>query len=296
MNEIEEFFNSIGLHVSKQWRGEFNCFCPWHEDDNASLNVNPVRGVWNCFAGCTKGSGGLGPLLKKLGNGYDIQFITLFPHLLRQEEEDKQEYVEDIQIDKLPLAEVNDYLKHRFITEETIKDFNIRYHAGFDALILPINNKHGEQMGYVRRNLSSEPKYMNAKGLDVSSLVFPWDKLTVDDRPLIIVEGLFDAVRAHQEGYKAVATLGGSIKRKQLRILGEYGTKVVLCPDKDREGLRIAERNIEMLEEYGFAVSLTKPPGAAKDLAEARSLNLEVTPTYVLKFSQKSISQFLGVR
>jgi DNA primase len=126
--------------------------------------------------------------------------------------------------------------------------------------------------------------------------VFPWDKLTADDRPLIIVEGLFDAVRAHQEGYKAVATLGGSIKRKQLRIIGEYGTNVVLCPDKDREGLRIAKRNIELLEEYGFSVSLTKPPGAAKDLAEARSLKLEIMPTYVLKFSQKNISQFLGVR
>ena len=295
MNEIEDFFNSIGLKVAKQWRGEFSVYCPWHPDSNASLYVNPVKGLYHCFAGCVKGSKGLGPLLKKLGSGYDIQFMTLFPYLSYYEEEDKQELVEDIGVNSLPYASINNYLSHRFITEETVKEFNIRYHAGFDALVLPINDKDGQQVGYVRRNLSSEPKYMNSKGLDVSSLVFPWDKLETDDRPIVIVEGLFDAIRSHQEGYKAIATLGGEIKRKQLRIIGEYGSEIVLCPDKDKEALRIAEKNIELLESYGFSVSLTKPPGAAKDLAEARSVKLEIVPKYVLNFSQKSLSQYLGV-
>ena len=84
MNEIEDFFNSIGLKVAKQWRGEFSVYCPWHPDSNASLYVNPVKGLYHCFAGCVKGSKGLGPLLKKNKTpSFDIdQFIFTIFHLL----------------------------------------------------------------------------------------------------------------------------------------------------------------------------------------------------------------------
>lgn len=296
MNEIEEFFNSIGLHVAKVWKDEFNCYCPFHEDDNASLNISPARGVYNCFAGCVRGSGGIGPLLKKLGAGYDIQFLSRFPQFIFYEEEEEEEgVINDIDVDSLPYAELNEYLRRRYITNETIEEFSIKYHVGFDALVVPINDRNGKQVGYIRRNLSSEPKYMNSKGMDVSNLLFPLDKLDDSNESVVIVEGIFDAIRANQEGIKGVATLGGEIKKRQLRLLGEFTNNIVLCPDRDKEGVRLAEKNVNLLEKYGFTVSIAKPSGVAKDLAESIKVDLQIIPKYLLNFNQKSIGNFIGV-
>ena len=295
-NDIETFFNKVGLKVGRVNRGEYSVYCPWHDDDNASLFVNPAKGLYHCFGGCVKGSNGVGNLLKKLGNGLDTQFYLQFPDLAIPEEEEEEEVTVDINIDKLPLAEVNDYLSRRKITKDTIKAFDIKYHLGYDALIIPINDREGNLISYLRRNLSSNPKYMNAKGMDVSRLVFPYDKFEEVNGQLILVEGIFDAIRAHQEGFKnVVATIGGEIKRNQLKILMEHCREIVLCPDRDTEGVRLAEKNLKLLRSYGIPVGFTRPIGAAKDLAESRVIQLDVTPDVVLEFGNKSIKSFLGV-
>jgi len=298
-NDIEAFFNRVGLHVSRYNRGEFSIYCPWHDDDNASLFVNPAKGLYNCFGGCVKGSNGIGSLLKKLGDGIDTQFMLQFPdYIVPEEEEEEQDVKIDINIDNLPLTEVNSYLKRRRITEKTIKAFNIKYHLGYDALIVPINDRQGNLVGYIRRNLNSNPKYLNAKGMDIGRLVFPYEKFEPKDGQVVVVEGLFDAIRAHQEGFtNVVSTIGGEIKRKQLNILMEYAREVVLCPDRDKEGVRLAEKNLRLLRRFGVPVGFTRPSGASKDLAESIHLDeMPVTPDFLLEFGQKSISSFLGVK
>ena len=50
-----------------------------------------------------------------------------------------------------------------------------------------------------------------------------------------------------------------------------------------------------MLSSYGIPVGFTRPIGAAKDLAESRVIQLDVTPDVVLEFGNKSIKNFLGV-
>jgi len=64
-SELENFFNKSGLKVARYSRGEFSIYCPFHDDSTASLFVNPVKGLFNCFAGCVKGSNGIASLLKK---------------------------------------------------------------------------------------------------------------------------------------------------------------------------------------------------------------------------------------
>jgi DNA primase len=136
---------------------------------------------------------------------------------------------------------------------------------------------------------------MNSKGMDVSNLLFPLDKLDDSNESVVIVEGIFDAIRANQEGIKGVATLGGEIKKRQLRLLGEFTNNIVLCPDRDKEGVRLAEKNVNLLEKYGFTVSIAKPSGVAKDLAESIKVDLQIIPKYLLNFNQKSIGNFIGV-
>ena len=295
--DLEVFFNKVGLKVARYSRGEFSIYCPFHEDSTASLFVNPSKGLFNCFAGCVKGSNGIAPLLKELEAGLDVQFMMQFPDLVIVDEEEEEAITIDINVDKLPLAEVNDYLRRRHITQDTVKDFNIKYHLGYDALIVPIRDRKGDLVSYLRRNLSSNPRYMNAKGTIVSQLLFPYDRFEAIDGQLVVVEGVFDAIRAHQEGFtNTVSTLGGQIRKGQLKILMEHAREIVLCPDRDKEGVVIAEKNTKLLERYGIPYGFTRPLGAAKDLAESAKVDLAVTPSFILDFGQKSLKNFLGVK
>ena len=295
--EMEEFFNRAGLRVGRYSKGEFSIYCPFHDDTNASLYVNPVKGKFHCFAGCVKGSKGITALLKNVRKGLDVQFMMRFPDLVWEEETEPEETVIDINVDNLPLAKVNDYLQRRKITLETINHFGIRYHLGYEALIVPVNDINGELVGYIRRNLRSNPKYLNSKGMSTGSLLYPLDKFQPLGGQVIVVEGVFDAIRAHQSGFtNVVSTLGGEIKKNQLNILLEYAREVIICPDRDSEGVRIAEKNLRLLRKYGVPTGLTRPPGASKDLAESVTLTeLPVTPDFVLDFGKRSLQDFLGV-
>ena len=87
-SDIETFLNRVGLKVGRVSKGEYSCYCPWHEDNNASLFINPSKGVYHCFGGCVKGSGGLIGLFDKLDDTgkvtakYVQVFAAEFPEFL----------------------------------------------------------------------------------------------------------------------------------------------------------------------------------------------------------------------
>jgi DNA primase len=71
-DEIEEIKGSVdlvsliesrGIHLKKNGKG-YRGLCPFHEDTNPSLSVNPTENLWQCF-GCGAG-------------GDAIRFVELF--------------------------------------------------------------------------------------------------------------------------------------------------------------------------------------------------------------------------
>jgi len=55
--DLVELFRSQGLELKRKGRNWF-CRCPFHEDGEASLSVNPTRRLWQCF-GCQAGGDAL---------------------------------------------------------------------------------------------------------------------------------------------------------------------------------------------------------------------------------------------
>ena len=47
---LSGYLRDIGINVIKDMAK-----CPFHEDSNASMSIDDVKGLWNCFAGCGGG-------------------------------------------------------------------------------------------------------------------------------------------------------------------------------------------------------------------------------------------------
>jgi len=303
--EIREFLTNVaGIRVARQSGDEISCYCPWHDDNNASLQINYVTGKWNDFGGCTKGSGGLQGFFRKLDNTGSLsqRYLAMFAGqvgmsmMLDIDSPDDKIIDDGYSVEDLPLALDNDYLEGRGITEDTVQTFDIKYHVMDNSIVMPINIKD-KYIGYVRRNISSNPKYLNSKNLERDRIVYPYDKFESSDEGIVFVcEGPFDALKAHQLGLKnTICTLGGLISDNQCILIGELGTQVVLVVDKDDSGIRIAEANNRKLTtKFGMWTSYTVAPGNCKDFGDANDLsNLEIYSPYQLEAISKDLKYLM---
>lgn len=297
---IVEFLENAGLIFTKKTGDEIVAYCPWHDDRNSSLAINVRKGAYHCFNGCIKGQDGLKRLLEKLEpkrNLYQILLDT-FPELYinKYVSEPKVIVEDDVKYDvtELPSAVDNPYLMQRGITNQTIKDFDIRYHVAFNSVIVPIY-QNGELLGSVQRNISRNPKYVNSKGMNKDKAVFPLDKVQPRDGKIIIVEGLFDAINAHQQGVtNTVCTFGGNVSHEQAKILGTLVRTVIICPDKDSSGIKMAYKTTDTLMKLGLRVEYTFPPGKAKDFGDMQDFSeLEYHSYWKLKALKKDINYMM---
>ena len=302
--EIREFLTQVAqLRISKSTGDEISAYCPWHDDQNASLAINHVKGVLHCFGGCVKGSGGLIGLFDKLDDTGKVtaKYVQVFAAeaikgFTAPTKEEAPSYSDDgYDVMNLPLALENEYLGSRGISDETVRKFGLRYHSSDDCIVIPIMMRE-KLIGYIRRNISTNPKYLNSSGLTRDTIIYPFDQFESDNSTIFVCEGPFDAIKAHQLGLtNTVCTLGGTISDNQCRLLGELGRRIVLVMDKDDSGVRITENNTsKLIGKYGFWVDYTVAPGLAKDFGDATDLsNLEIYNPYQLKAINRDLTYLI---
>jgi len=297
MNTIADFLQESGFVISKTYGDEILAYCPWHSDRTASLAINPKKG-WQCFAGCAKGRT-IKTLLEKLEPGKNLYqyFIDKFPSYYLKEYTSRPKVKPDAtryDVEELPSAVDNPYLMQRGITNQTINDFNIKYHIAYNSIIVPIY-QHGKLVGSVQRNITGNPKYVNSSGMDRDAITFPLDKVQPKDGRIILVEGLFDAIKAHQEGVtNTLCSFGGYVSHAQARNLGSLTRTVVICPDKDISGLKMALKTANILLKLGLKVEYTFAPGFAKDFGDVKDFSkLEYHSHWKLKTLKKDLNYFM---
>lgn len=107
------------------------------------------------------------------------------------------------------------------------------------VLSIPLYNTTGKVAGFSFRAIEdtgSLPKYLNQTGLKKGSL---FNLRAVNrGRPLIVVEGLLDALHAEARGIQNIISLGGKeISGAQLETIQSSGVEeVTLCLDNDQAG------------------------------------------------------------
>ena len=246
---VNEFLNSIGLRVSRysDATSEYNLRCPFHTDNTPSLFINLEKGMVKCFGSCDFG-GSLYSFLRKYdqpkSKGYlyqleSISALNLTAWMNNGVFKEPKEY-EPINYEDFELCSPDlHYLTDRHITSETIEKFEIHYDGRLQSVVFPVYNEEKEDIGYIKRNLFGSRKYLNSPNLRADKILFPIDKLEEEPQSIILVEGAFDAIRAHQEGYtNTLSHLGGVLSDEHMAIIGSRTNYVIVCFDKDDEGYK----------------------------------------------------------
>jgi DNA primase len=141
------------------------------------------------------------------------------------------------------------YLTERGLMLETIVDFGIGFCAKgtmADRIAIPIHNVKGEVVAYAGRfpGIPGEdmPKYKLPQGFRKSLELFNIDRAVKEppDKPLVVVEGFFDCLKLHQNGWrKVVALMGSTMSAAQEALIREHtneNSHVIVMLDEDEAG------------------------------------------------------------
>ena len=159
--------------------------------------------------------------------------------------------------DSEPLIAILEYLMSRGFA---LDDYPWHWtdEEGFsNRLIVPFYYQN-RLVGWTARLLrDGRPKYISEQQ---PGYVFNLDRQTSDRKFVIVTEGPLDAI-----GIDCCAVMTNEIGPQQALLLKQLQREVIVVPDRDPAGVKMAEQAIEL----GFTVSLPDWPNEIKDINDA---------------------------
>ena len=192
------------------------CLNPEHDDNNPSMRIDQITGIFNCFACGFKGN--------------IFHFYGEKANQLQLRRENLKKKIRQKMSEGSGLAFPKGYLPYdgnwRDIKPETYKKFQAFTHHDKDhigRLVFPVRDISGRVVSFNGRHMSGgTPKYMiTPRGVKLP--LFP--KVTAIKGSIILVEGIFDAINLHDKGLtNAVCCFGtNNINEEKLSLLSLQG-------------------------------------------------------------------------
>jgi DNA primase len=196
--------------------------CPFHDDSRSSAEFNMLSGVFYCFV-CLE-TYSAEELAHELNGSIErVRDEKLLTNLFKEE-------FEWHTLLSAPLAINNEYLSMRGVTNEQIREFEIR--ETHDRVIFCSKDLRGVAKGVIiRRTDGGQPRYQKlGRVIDL----WPAETLANSPKDVLIVEGIFGALHCRKAGFVAFAQLKGSPSTKTLQLLN--GRRIIGFLDDDLAG------------------------------------------------------------
>jgi DNA primase len=268
------------LDKFKRGTDSLNGPCPIHGGSNPTqFRISISKNIWNCFSECKHGGNVLDFIARMDDVSIHaaalkaIEWFNLDPEAMSVSDGEESP-VEAPKSDGAPkpvaktaapvvenaapntplkfrldkLEREHPYLtQERGLTLETIVDFGIGFCSKgmmADRIAIPIHNVKGEVVAYAGR-FSGEPgedtpKYKLPQGFRKSQELFNIDRAIKEQGPLVIVEGFFDAIKIHQNGWRrVVALMGSTLSAAQEELIKQHtgrNSQIIIMLDENEAG------------------------------------------------------------
>jgi hypothetical protein len=150
-----------------------------------------------------------------------------------------------------------EYLAARGIGGEGISTFGLGWSPDERRIVIPAHDERGTLKFLIKRSIREKdwPKYLNSDDSAKTSLLFGacvLDREQVESFGLILVEGPFDVIRNHLNGWRNTAgILGSYLSTEQRRVIGRIRPPRVICMfDKNVAGIRALRHAQGLLKKY----------------------------------------------
>ena len=206
--EVEELLTKQGIYYRAAGKDILvKCLNPEHNDNNPSMRIDKITGLFNCFSCGFKGN---------IFSFYNESINLLGIKAMQIKAKISNILKNDILI---PLGSEEFKRNHRGISANTYSNFNAFLHDTYeDRIVFPVRDITGKLVALIARYAFSDadPKYLlHPPGVDLP--LYP-SKVEDYKDTVILVEGIFDVLNLHDKGLTNVIcgfgkSLGESKKR-----------------------------------------------------------------------------------
>ena len=250
--------NSVLGTGKKTARGNMAYNCPHCNHHKPKLEVNFTENKdghnpWHCWV-CGKKGKSIGLLLRGAGASQDVinEAKTLAKDVNHTYVEKTKTSISlpdefiglnNVDSSRISARHALAYLKRRNISKYDILKYNIGYcEKGMYAnmIIIPTYDVDGRLNYFTARSFEKDP-YVKYRNPQVSRDIIPNEHMINWDVPLILCEGLFDAIAIKRN---AVPLLGKNIQKNLMKkIVTSLVDKIYIALDKDavKQALRFCE-------------------------------------------------------
>lgn len=221
------------------------CLNPEHPDNNPSMRINSTTGDAHCFS-----CGHSVNVYRYFGVELNKVNTRVFKLLAKLDKRRNPSIT-------MPEGNTPIVDTYRGISIETLKHFEAFHNMLYfkDKICIPIRGFDGNIKCFITRDMySDESRYMiYPKG--ARPVIFPVKPL-ISQKTLVVVEGIFDVLKAYDAGMKnVICTFGtsASLVPSTLEAIVSTAnllgcTKLVIALDRDAPGATTTEKLIEFLE------------------------------------------------
>jgi hypothetical protein len=149
-----------------------------------------------------------------------------------------EEYFDD------PVGEGLKYLKSRKVSDKTIVEWELKWHANQRRVMTPIRDLDGNLVGLPGRSVvkKAKRKYLHSTGFKRDYYLYGENKV-VPGNTGYLVEGQFDVIALWQYGYRyPVGAFGSTLTPNQADKVVKIFSDVVIVGDPDAAGQKAAEQ------------------------------------------------------
>lgn len=278
--QIESVIRSCDIKIGGEIDTHYLIFCPFHYNTHTpACEIDKSNGMFICFS-CGE-AGSITDIVMRTTNRNYFEASRLINS--KKDDIDIERVIDEAIDSNLELPEFDmslinrmhqdlknsirakEYFLSRNINKSSMEEFMLGYSPNQDMVIVPVFDEFAKCLGFVARSIEGKV-FKNSTGLPKSKVLFNLNRSKRST--IIVVESSFDAIRLHQSGLKAVATLGASVSRNQISLLQKYANDIIICPDNDDAGKKMTDKIVNNIKNKMVqVVSLNK----GKDVGDLSS-------------------------
>lgn len=247
ISNVQELLDKEGVKYTE--KGEdflVHCLSVDHEDSHASLRIDRMTGMFNCFS-----CGFRSTVFQHFGE-YQSKTYDLLAEVSRD--------IDSIMIEtsglEIPDSAMQFYEDFRGIKAEVLKEFKAFTHTDpeyINRVVFPVPDITGKIMGFIGRytHSNASPKYRVVPA-GAKLPIYPIPKSDY----VVFVEGLFDAINLHDKGITNACSLFGTHNlshrnaAEKLAPLQASGVvRVFMLLDSDSAGKAATEKIRKIIED-----------------------------------------------
>jgi DNA primase len=244
--DLADFLMSIGVDVRRSGQ-EISARCPVHlsrtgkEDRSPSWSMNSETGLWLCYSCGARGT--LNGLVREL-TGKDSVDVSMM--LMNN----SVEQLGMPKVEKVVEPNIHDFLRYPFVpkkylrtrglSEEAASEYGIRWDDKNQSWIIPIIDEEGHLLGWQEKNTNYTRNH--PLGVKKGTTLFGIER--VQYPTIVLVESPLDVVRfaSSFSGMSCVATFGAQISKKQMSLLSDMASRLIVALDNDEAGTASAKK------------------------------------------------------